>query len=228
MSKAQKTLILAATALMALSACASTTQSARSIPTKPEDRFPVTVDQQTVTMTVAIDKSMSDLTVVDKARLNAFVESYIVGGHGLITVTAPSGNPSDFYGQEMASDIRKELNRLGIEWDEMLGATYRVSGDADMQEVIVSFSRFVASATPCGDFSGAWIRNRANVSSKNFGCANQNNLAAMIVDPHDLIEPTPMSPADTARRTLAIDNYRKDDTTSSATEQSSQISSSSN
>ena len=43
----------------------------------------------------------------------------------------------------------------------------------------------------------------------NFGCASQRNLAAMVDNPADLVQPRGETPAYTARRSVAIDKYRK-------------------
>ena len=43
----------------------------------------------------------------------------------------------------------------------------------------------------------------------NLGCANQRNLAAMIDNPSDLVQPRSETPAYTARRTEAFEKYRK-------------------
>jgi pilus assembly protein CpaD len=47
----------------------------------------------------------------------------------------------------------------------------------------------------------------------NFGCANQRNMAAMIDNPSDLVQPRSETPAYTARRTAAFERYRKGDST---------------
>ena len=49
----------------------------------------------------------------------------------------------------------------------------------------------------------------------NFGCANQRNMAAMVDNPSDLVQPRPETPPYTPRRTEAFEKYRKG--TSSAT-----------
>jgi pilus assembly protein CpaD len=47
----------------------------------------------------------------------------------------------------------------------------------------------------------------------NFGCANQRNLAAMIDNPSDLVQPRPETPAYTIRRSEAFEKYRKGENT---------------
>jgi pilus assembly protein CpaD len=48
----------------------------------------------------------------------------------------------------------------------------------------------------------------------NFGCANQHNLAAMIADPRDLIQPREMGDGNAARRTAVIGHYERGEVTS--------------
>ena len=43
----------------------------------------------------------------------------------------------------------------------------------------------------------------------NLGCASQRNLAAMVANPSDLVQPRPETPAYTGRRTFALDKYRQ-------------------
>jgi pilus assembly protein CpaD len=48
----------------------------------------------------------------------------------------------------------------------------------------------------------------------NFGCATQRNMAAMIDNPADLVQPRPETPAYTERRSEGFDKYRKGNATS--------------
>jgi pilus assembly protein CpaD len=43
----------------------------------------------------------------------------------------------------------------------------------------------------------------------NFGCATQRNLAAMVANPSDLVQPRGETPAYSARRSVALEKYRK-------------------
>ena len=218
MNNPVKKILMVGTALLVLGGCAGGFNKTTVTPNSVAENYPIMVDQQTVTLTIAVDRSLSDVSVMDKARLRAFVDSYVAQGHGPVTVTAPSGNPNDFFGQELATDIRQELHTLGVPWDAMLGATYRISSTAEAQEVIVSYSRYVATASPCGAFDEVWARNRKNLTSKNFGCATQANFAAMIADPRDLVEPSAVAAPDTVRRVEGITLFQQGAATASAEE----------
>jgi pilus assembly protein CpaD len=49
-----------------------------------------------------------------------------------------------------------------------------------------------------------------------FGCATQQNLAAMVNNPLDLMYPRGLTPADAARRTDVLSKYRTGNATASA------------
>ena len=53
----------------------------------------------------------------------------------------------------------------------------------------------------------------ANREYWNFGCATQRNLAAMVANPADLVQPRGSTPAYQGRRTVVLDKYRKGDST---------------
>ena len=55
--------------------------------------------------------------------------------------------------------------------------------------VKLSFLRFVAEGPECGNFQTNLARDPRNLPAPNFGCASQKNLAAMVVNPSDLLGP---------------------------------------
>ncbi|MCK5750266.1 MAG: CpaD family pilus assembly protein [Oricola sp.] len=170
------------------------------------ETHPIAVDGQVVTLTIATDDTTTELSNLDKARLRAFADSYLNNGHGPLTVTGPSGAGNDFDGHEASADIRKALNDAGVPWSSIHGATYR-TGDAG-NDIIVSFTRYVATASPCGVWSGIRGRDYRNLRTPNMGCATQNNLAAMIADPHDLVAPTDAAPRDGEMAARGVLLYR--------------------
>jgi pilus assembly protein CpaD len=72
---------------------------------------------------------------------------------------------------------------------------------------------------PCGMWPediGPSVKDRGyfeNKSYYNFGCAYQRNMAAMVANPSDLVQPRPETPAYTIRRTEGFEKYRKGATT---------------
>ncbi len=75
-------------------------------------------------------------------------------------------------------------------------------------EVEIGFISYMAETRPCGDWSENLGTTRQNSPFPNLGCATQNNIAAMVSNPRDLIEPQPMDPGDTQRRLTVLERYR--------------------
>lgn len=177
------------------------------------EQHPISVDTQVVTLTIDLDPTVNDLKSLDKARIRAFAESYLSSGHGPLTVTAPSGAATDHDGQEAASDIRRYLNELGVEWSQITGATYRAGG-AGVRQLVLSYTHYVATPSACGDWSKQ--SSFRNLRSPNFGCATQNNLAALVADPRDLIQPADTAAPDAEARVRMMRAYRAGESTASA------------
>ena len=84
-----------------------------------------------------------------------------------------------------------------------------------MATIRLNYPRISAVAGPCGlwpEDLGPSIKNKSYFDNKpyyNFGCAYQRNMAAMVDNPSDLVQPRPETPAYTARRTEAFEKYRK-------------------
>jgi pilus assembly protein CpaD len=90
---------------------------------------------------------------------------------------------------------------------------YRPEVDDPNPPVMLTFARAVATAPECGIFTEDFAFAPRNRNTPNFGCSTQRNLAVMIADPRDLVEPRPLEPADMARRHTVIEAYRQGKTT---------------
>lgn len=202
--------VIAALAASALAGCGSFVNG-RDQALSVAEEHPISVDSQIVTLTVGVD-GPSGLSSVDRARVRAFADAYLASGHGPMTITTPSGSAADLSAQDAASDARAELDASGVDAARIQSASYR-SGE-EKREMILSYTRFVATPSACGDWSGDMMRDFRNLTAKNYGCATQNNLAAMVADPHDLVEPAALSPSDPNARRRMLDAYRRGEKTS--------------
>ncbi len=193
-------LLLAAAA--AATGCATKFNTAEHALTVAEEH-PISVDSQTVTMTLA---PAAGLTGIDRARLRAFADAYMRNGHGVLTLTAPGGAG----GQGEA--VRAALHEFGVPSDRVASSSYGAGQTADL---ILSYTHYVATPSACGVWEGQAERDFRNMRSPNFGCSMQNNLAAMIGDPRDLVEPAEMTAPDAATRIRGVQLYREGRSTSS-------------
>ncbi len=108
--------------------------------------------------------------------------------------------------------MRRELTRAGVSRHEVQFQAYSGTGTAT-SPIKVSYNAFTARGPECGDWSDNLARDPKNIPYRNLGCATQHNLAAMVANPRDLVEPRGMTPRDSQRRDVIMDKYVKGDTT---------------
>jgi pilus assembly protein CpaD len=85
-----------------------------------------------------------------------------------------------------------------------------------LASIKINYAKLVAHAGPCGLWPsdlgpGPDIAYNDNRPYWNLGCAMQRNLAAMVDNPSDLVQPRGEQPAYEARRSVAMDKWRKGD-----------------
>jgi pilus assembly protein CpaD len=141
------------------------------------------------------------LSAADQARLDAFVADYKGHGNGSIAVSAPAGTMSP----AMINFFAQRINEMGVSKDRILVATHDAP-DGDMR-VEINYVSYQAHTDKCGDWSENLAFTADNETPKNFGCAVQQNIAAQIADPRDLLHPRDMQDASAVRRDTVIGNY---------------------
>ena len=153
----------------------------------------------------------------------SFAESYRDRGHGRMTVSAPVGVPAEGRAAALAIGVREALLGGGVAPEQVDMVTYRPLSLPDgggSPPVFASFQRYVASTPECGFFHENVSSTGRNLPYANYGCFDQNNLAAQLVDPYDLREYRGAggvsTPPDTQRRVLVLDAYRSAQPTASA------------
>ncbi|MEK7264917.1 MAG: CpaD family pilus assembly lipoprotein, partial [Pseudomonadota bacterium] len=135
-----KKLLLAAAAVSSVG-CASQFNGQEQALSVAE-QHPISVDSQTVTMTMA--PVGNDMSSLDRSRLRAFADSYMRNGHGALTVTAPADGG--------VTGMRDALNGFGVPLSSIVEADYRGGGSSG--DVILSYTHYVATPSACGIWEG--------------------------------------------------------------------------
>jgi pilus assembly protein CpaD len=185
------------------------------------ERHPITVDSEVVSLTVATDLRSGALSDQDKASLRNFVSGFKTRGHGALNVSTPSygGGRS---AQKTSTRVVRLIDEAGVPKSRIASASYAPTDGQTGAPIIISYVQYVASAGACGDWSDDLATSWSNAATPNFGCSTQNNIAAMLIDPHDLLAPRGMAPADANRRSTVLEQYRKGaDTAAERSEQES-------
>ena len=108
--------------------------------------------------------------------------------------------------------LQKILAAAGIP-NHGVGINPYTPKDGELATLRIKYPQMRAVAGPCGlwpDDVGPSndIKHFDNQPYYNFGCASQRNLAAMVDNPADLVQPRAEGPAYTAKRTAGIEKWR--------------------
>jgi pilus assembly protein CpaD len=189
-----------ASALMAGS-CASHAPDATHMSEDGAFNHPITVEPSYQAIKLYYSPADSGIQPADQARFASFIADYEAHGNGSIAVSAPSGMNS----RAMIGFFAQRINDMGVSKDHILVATHDAP-DGDMR-VEINYVSYSARTDKCGDWSQDLAFTGDNDTPKNFGCSVQQNIAAQVADPRDLIQPRDMDDANSARRATVINNY---------------------
>jgi pilus assembly protein CpaD len=194
-------------ALLLAGSCAAPTNDGEGYVADPAANHPITVEPSYRSIKLPFSASDAGLMPDDAAHFSVFVSEFMSSGNGAISITAPAGPGANaaigYFGERLAS--------LGVPRDRIMVGTRQQVGDGKVE---IGYVAYVAHAEPCvGDWSTDWSDGASNQPPPNFGCAVQKNIAAMVADPRDLVEPRTMDASDATRRSTVMGHYEKGEIT---------------
>ncbi len=164
-------------------------------------KYPIVVEPQVVTLAVQTDEERGSLARGEDDRVSAFAQRWKARGQGLLNV-ATAGDGSNHAG---VAQLKKVLAANGVEKKSVQFTTYPPANGEEHSPITLSFVAYAATASECGqDWSTNLAFEPRNIPWPEFGCSTQHNMAAIVADPRDLIEPRTSDPADAQRRGVVI------------------------
>jgi pilus assembly protein CpaD len=146
--------------------------------------------------------------------------TWVREGTGGVLAEVPVDSPNARAAAATMGEIRSVLMAGGVPANGIATRPYRPASSQELTPIRLSYTKIAATAGPCGrwpDDLGPSIDDPLYNENKqyfNFGCATQRNLAAMVANPSDLVQPRSETPAYTARRIEGFEKYRQGNSTS--------------
>jgi pilus assembly protein CpaD len=210
--RAGTALTVAASAfVLALAGCAQTIDPYEVTGAVPEDyrtNHPILIEEQIAVIDIPVSANSARLTEQARANVAFFAQSFTQSGANVIAVVAPSGSPNQVAAAAAAVEIEDVLRRSGVPAGAIDYRVYPASAAERIAPVRLAYNRIVAHTAPCRPWSDQATVTDQNRHYGDFGCATQQNTAAMVTNPLDLLYPRGMTPADAARRTAVLNSYR--------------------
>jgi pilus assembly protein CpaD len=198
---------------VSLAGCMESKVAQGAYPTDYRERHPITLKEGERTVEVFLGRNRGGLTPSQRADVLAFAQIWKREATSGIVVDVPRGGPTDHAAADSMREIHSIFAASGVPSKAVFVRPYRPPA-ASLVSIKINYSKLVAEAGPCGKWPddigiSPGSKYTENQPYWNFGCANQRNLAAMVDNPADLVQPRGEGPAYTARRSVAIDKYRK-------------------
>jgi pilus assembly protein CpaD len=184
----------------------------------PEDyrqRHPIAIQEANRSVVIFVGHARGGLSASQRADVMGLAQTWLREATGAINADLPVDTPNALAAADSFREIQALLAAAGVPPRGIVVRRYHPEDPRQMATIRLSFPKISAVAGPCGlwpEDLGPSINNKSyfeNKSYYNFGCANQRNLAAMVDNPSDLVQPRSETPAYTARRTAAFEKYRK-------------------
>lgn len=205
---------LAVGGLAVLCGC-NTDQRITGAPGVPYDyrlRHPISITEKEHGIKVFVGAFRGSLTPAQRAQVLAFAQSWRDEATGGVIIDVPVGTVNERTSAEALHEIQSILAATGVPPASMAIRNYHATAQA-LAPVRITYPRMTAQAGPCGvwpeDIGPSLNRDyNENQPPWNYGCATQRNLAAMVENPADLVQPRAETPAYTMRRTTVMEKYR--------------------
>jgi pilus assembly protein CpaD len=205
-------LLAAGSLAVTLAGCYRTPVTAE-YPVDYRQRHPIVVREGVQNVEVLVGRNRGGLTPSQRADMTSFAQAWRRESGSGIIIEVPRGGPTDRAAADSMREIRSILTAVGVPSNAIYVRHYRPSRTS-LASIKLNYSRLVAEAGPCGQWPydlGPSVKSRdfENQPYWNLGCATQRNLAAMVDNPADLIQPRGERAPYAPRRTVAITKWTR-------------------
>ncbi len=177
------------------------------------ERHPITLKEGRRTVEIFIGRNRGGLSPSQRADVLAFAQGWRHEATSGIVIDVPRGGPTDRAAADSLRELKSILAASGVPRNAIYIRNYRPS-ETSLAAIKINYTKLTAHAGPCGLWPSdlgpapdpAYNDNRPYW---NLGCASQRNLAAMVDNPADFVQPRGETPPYEARRSVVIDKWHK-------------------
>jgi pilus assembly protein CpaD len=208
-------LALLATCALSLGGCYSAPREITgTVASDPRQRHPIVIKEGPQTLDLFIGEKRRTLTGSQRAEVLSFASEWRREATGGIMIDVPAGTSNAAAVANAAREVRAILTGAGVPANAVQQRAIRPQSPAKLATLRLHYPRMMADVGPCGmwpnDLGPTYEREHwENRQYWNFGCAQQRNLAAMVENPADLVQPRSEVPPYNARRTTVLEKYRR-------------------
>ncbi len=181
-----------------------------SIPDDYRTNHPIVLQEREETLDLPVGTSDMRLSANQKGSVDGLASAYASGGSGPVTILVPSGSANEAAAMRIAGEINKHLRKRNVANGYIVTERYQAQS-SEVAPIRLTYRSIVAETGKCGRWPDDILSSPENKHYANFGCSYQNNLAAQVANPSDLLGPNGTGPIDAKRRSKVITDWREGD-----------------
>ena len=191
-----------------------------SIPDDYRLRHPIAIEEADRSVVIFVGEGRGGLSAAQRNDVIGLAHTWVSEGTGAIVIDVPIDTPNARAAAATSREAQAVLEAGGVPARAISVHRYHPNNPRTFATIRLTYPRIAAVAGPCGVWPedlGPSIMNERYFENKeyyNFGCAYQRDMAAMVANPADLVQPRSETPPYTARRSEAFEKYRKGEPTS--------------
>ncbi|MDG4899878.1 MULTISPECIES: CpaD family pilus assembly protein [unclassified Mesorhizobium] len=203
--------VLAIALAASLAGCANFHRDSVTVGSIPDDyrtNHPIVIAEKNQKIDLPVGAGDRGMTASQRDTLLGFLDGYDRSAAPALTIAAPVGSANQAAAQAASRDFARLAMAAGVKRNNIIMTSYRSAVPEASAPVRVAFVAVRAQTDKCGRWPEDLTETSENKHYADFGCSYQNNLAAQMANPNDLLGPRKQSDIDAENRGAVIDVYR--------------------
>lgn len=176
--------------------------------TNARGNHPIKVVKKMIRMEIPVRRGDYGLSAEKKMELGNFVDQFRREGEGRLILAAPAGQPNEVAAFNVLNEVRDSMKTHGIVRQMVRLSPYTPKGDPEAP-IIISYLGYMAEGPKCGPLTRDVGGEGRNLPGEQLTCATQSNIAMMVANPRDLVEPRDETPRSGERRDRQWEKFLK-------------------
>lgn len=179
-----------------------------AIPDDYRTNHPIVIAEKNQKIDLPVGAGDRGMTGSQRDTLLGFLDGYDKSAAPTLTIQIPSGSANEVAATAAGHDFARLAFAAGIKRDRIVVVSYQAGSSEASAPVRVSYIAVRAQTDKCGRWPADLVETSENKHYADFGCSYQNNLAAQVANPGDLLGPRKSTTIDAANRSKAIGVYQ--------------------
>lgn len=179
-----------------------------AIPDDYRTNHPIVIAEKNQKIDLPVGAGDRGMTGSQRDTLLGFLDGYDKSAAPALTIQIPSGSANEVAAAAAGHDFARLAVAAGIKRDRIVVVSYQAGSSEASAPVRVSYIAVRAQTDKCGRWPADLVETSENKHYADFGCSYQNNLAAQMANPGDLLGPRKSTTIDAANRSKAIGVYQ--------------------